>query len=110
MTLLANGQVGIGTTAPSIGAWLEVLPPQNGGSAGLDFNGTNGIIAIGATNPSGENAGGSGVVATGGHGLAQDGDGGFFDRRIGLVIWRWHRCRPRGFPTVLLTPARSPEM
>ena len=78
MTLLANGQVGIGTTAPSIGAWLEVLPPQNGGSAGLDANGTNGIIAIGATNPSGENAGGSGVVATGGHGLAQDGDGGFF--------------------------------
>jgi hypothetical protein len=78
-SFLANGQVGIGTSAPSAAAWLEVVAPQNGGSAGLDANGTNGILAIGATNPSGENAGGSGVVGTGGHGLAQDGAGGVFN-------------------------------
>ena len=59
MTLLANGQVGIGATTPTVAAWLEVQAPQNGGSAGLDANGTNGIIAVGATNPTGENAGGS---------------------------------------------------
>ena len=78
MTLLPNGQVGIGTSAPSVTAWLQVVAPQNGGSASLDSNGTNGIIAYGATNPTGENAGGSGVVGNGGHGLAQDGGGGVF--------------------------------
>ncbi len=78
MTLLANGQVGIGTSAPAANAWLEVLAPQNGGSAGLDANGTSGILAMGATNPSGENAGGSGVIGMGGHGLASDGGGGVF--------------------------------
>ncbi|MGB9265907.1 MAG: DNRLRE domain-containing protein, partial [Terriglobales bacterium] len=83
MTLLPNGQVGIGATAPTAAAWLEVQAPQNGGSAGLDANGTNGIIAIGATNPTGENAGGSGIIGMGGHGLAQDADGGYFEGGTG---------------------------
>jgi hypothetical protein len=83
MTLLANGQVGIGATAPTAAAWLEVQAPQNGGSAGLDANGTNGIIAIGATNPTGETAGGSGIIGMGGHGLAQDADGGYFEGGTG---------------------------
>jgi hypothetical protein len=77
-TFLPNGQVGIGTSAPSAAAWLEVVAPQNGGSAGLDANGTSGIIAYGATNPSGENSAGSGVVGYGGHGVLQDGGGGVF--------------------------------
>jgi len=83
MTLLANGQVGIGTTAPSTSAWLEVLAPQTGGSSGLDANGTNGIIAVGATNPTGEAAGGSGIIGMGGHGLAQDAPGGIFEGGTG---------------------------
>ena len=83
MTLLPNGQVGIGATAPTASAWLEVQAPQNGGSASLDANGTNGIIAVGATNPTGENAGGSGIIGMGGHGLAQDADGGYFEGGTG---------------------------
>jgi hypothetical protein len=83
MTLLANGQVGIGATSPTPAAWLEVLAPQTGGSSGLDASGTNGIIAIGATNPSGEFAGGSGIIGMGGHGLAQDADGGIFEGGTG---------------------------
>ena len=83
MTLLPNGQVGIGATAPTASAWLEVQAPQNGGSASLDSNGTNGIIAVGATNPTGENAGGSGIIGMGGHGLAQDADGGYFEGGTG---------------------------
>jgi hypothetical protein len=83
MTLLANGQVGIGATSPSSAAWLEVQAPQNGGASGLDANGTNGIIAIGATNPTGEFAGGSGIIGMGGHGLAQDADGGIFEGGTG---------------------------
>jgi hypothetical protein len=77
-TFMPNGQVGIGTASPSATAWLEVYPPQNGGSASLDSNGLNGILAYGATNPSGENDGGSGVIGQGGHGLNYDGDGGIF--------------------------------
>ena len=64
MTLLANGQVGIGTSAPGANAWLEVVAPQNGGSFALDSNGTNGIVAIGATNPTGESDGGAGSSAS----------------------------------------------
>ena len=72
MTLLANGQVGVGTTAPNnLAGWLAVTPPPSGGTN------MNGIVANGA-NPTGEAAGGSGIVATGGKGAAQDGDGGFF--------------------------------
>jgi len=72
MTLLANGQVGIGTNSPDTSGFLEVYPPQNSGTN------MNGIVVNGVTNPSGEAAGGSGIVATGGTGAAQDGDGGFF--------------------------------
>ena len=73
LTLLPNGQVGIGTTSPNtLGGWLDVSPPQNSGT------GMNGIVANGATNPTGEAAGGSGIVATGGKGTSQDGSGGFF--------------------------------
>jgi trimeric autotransporter adhesin len=72
MTLLPNGQVGIGTTSPNLsGGWLTVNTPASGGTN------MNGIVANGA-NPTGEAAGGSGIVATGGKGAAQDGDGGFF--------------------------------
>ncbi len=83
MTLLANGQVSIGAAVPTVAAWLEVQAPQTGGSSGLDANGTNGIIAIGATNPTGEFAGGSGIIGMGGHGLAQDADGGIFEGGTG---------------------------
>jgi trimeric autotransporter adhesin len=72
MTLLAGGQVGIGTNSPDTAGYLEVYPPQNSGTN------MNGIVVNGVTNPSGEAAGGSGIVATGGTGAAQDGDGGFF--------------------------------
>ena len=72
MTFLANGQVGIGTNAPDTAGFLEVYPPQNSGTN------MNGIVVNGVTNPTGEAAGGSGIVATGGTGAAQDGDGGFF--------------------------------
>ena len=72
LTLLPNGQVGIGTTAPNnLGGWLGVTPPPSGGTN------MNGIVAKGAS-PTGEAAGGSGIVGTGGTGAAQDGDGGFF--------------------------------
>jgi hypothetical protein len=72
MTLLPNGEVGIGTTAPNnFAGWLTVNTPA---SAGTNMNG---IVANGAS-PSGEAAGGSGVIGSGGTGAAQDGDGGFF--------------------------------
>ncbi len=73
MTLLGSGQVGIGTVSPPSDAWVQVSPPQNSGT------GMNGIVANGANNPSGEAAGGSGVVGSGGHGTSQDGDGGVFN-------------------------------
>ena len=75
MTFLANGQVGIGTSAPSNNAWLQVEAPQNSGVGG---GGVNGIVASGANYPSGENAGGTGVIGQGGHGLSQDASGGYF--------------------------------
>lgn len=77
-TFMPNGQVGIGTASPSTTALLEVYSPQNGSSSSLDSNGLNGILAYGATNPKGENDGGSGVIGQGGHGLNYDGDGGIF--------------------------------
>ncbi len=75
MTFLANGQVGIGTNSPINNAWLQVNPPEYSGVGG---GGVNAIIANGASYPTGENAGGSGVIGQGGTGLAQDGDGGIF--------------------------------
>jgi hypothetical protein len=81
MTILANGQVGIGTTAPANLAWLEVDAPQNGSTVELDSNGLTGIYGKGATNVSNPNAetdGGVGVVGVGGHGTNYDGDGGVF--------------------------------
>jgi hypothetical protein len=81
MTLLANGQVGIGATTPANLAWLEVDAPQDGSTVGLDSNGLAGIFGKGATNVSNPNAetdGGVGVVGIGGHGTNYDGDGGVF--------------------------------
>ncbi|MGA9527715.1 MAG: DNRLRE domain-containing protein [Terriglobales bacterium] len=79
MTMLANGQVGIGTNAPDITGWLEVIAPQNGSSEGLNSNGVNGIFAEGASNPgNGEYDGGSGILGQGGKGTNFDGDGGVF--------------------------------
>jgi TGF-beta propeptide len=71
-TFQANGQVGIGTSSPDTAGYFEIYPPQNSGTN------MNGLVVNGVTNPSGEAAGGTGIVAAGGHGTSEDGDGGIF--------------------------------
>lgn len=82
MTLLANGQVGIGTTAPA-GALFDVAPAVSTGDDAIAATGggpiATGIFATGGSSLNEDNAGGYGVIGVGGEGEGGDGVGGSFE-------------------------------
>ncbi len=86
MTFLANGQVGIGTTAPQ--AWLVVETPASTTVGAIEAvaSGGNaiGVDAFGG-NINGQDNGGPGVVGIGGDGETGDGDGAIFQGGTGSV-------------------------